>query len=76
VSAAGPHKTAVALSAREAEVVQLLVRGLTNRQIAQRLGIGERSVDSHLDHVRDRLGLRTRVEIAAWAIAEGVAPRE
>jgi len=64
---------AASLSAREVEVVQLVVQGLTNRQIADRLGIGERTVDTHVDHVRDKLGLRTRAQIAAWAGAEGAA---
>lgn len=73
VPAADRRDAGASLSQREAEVVQLLVQGLTNRQIAERLGIGERTVDSHVDHVRDKLGLRTRVQIAAWATTEGAA---
>lgn len=73
VPAADRRDAAASLSPRETEVVQLLVRGLTNRQIAERLGIGERTVDSHVDHVRDKLGLRTRVQIAAWATTQGAA---
>ena len=57
------------LSEREGEVVRLLVQGFTNRLIADRLGIGERTVDSHVDHVRDKLGVRTRAQIASWATA-------
>jgi len=54
------------LTEREHGVIQLLTRGLTNRQIAQRLVVGERTIDSHLEHVRNKLGLRTRAEIATW----------
>jgi len=54
------------LSEREQEVIQLLTRGLTNRQIAERLMVGERTIDSHVEHVRNKLGLRTRAEIASW----------
>jgi DNA-binding response OmpR family regulator len=39
---------------------------LTNRQIAERLAVGERTVDSHVEHVRNKLGVRTRAQIARW----------
>jgi predicted ATPase/DNA-binding CsgD family transcriptional regulator len=54
------------LTEREHEVIQLLTRGLTNRQIAERLAVGERTIDSHVEHVRNKLGVRTRAEIASW----------
>jgi non-specific serine/threonine protein kinase len=57
------------LTKRELEITTLLVEGLTNREIAKRLTIGERTVDAHVDHVRNKLGLRTRVQIAAWAMS-------
>jgi predicted ATPase/DNA-binding CsgD family transcriptional regulator len=56
------------LSAREAEVAALIARGHTSREIAQTLVISEKTADSHADHIRTKLGLRSRAEIAAWAV--------
>jgi non-specific serine/threonine protein kinase len=57
------------LSAREAEVAELIARGQTSREIAQTLVISEKTADSHADHIRTKLGLRSRAEIAAWAVS-------
>jgi predicted ATPase/DNA-binding NarL/FixJ family response regulator len=54
------------LSGREQDVTALVTLGLTNRQIAARLGISERTVEAHLDHIRTKLDLRSRAQIAAW----------
>ena len=56
------------ISAREAEVAALIARGQTSREIAQTLVISEKTADSHADHIRTKLGLRSRAEIAAWAV--------
>ncbi len=56
-----------ALSPREREVARLVADGLTNREIAGRLGLSSRTVDSHLEHIRTKLGLRSRAQVAAWA---------
>ncbi len=55
------------LSDRESEVAGLVAEGLTNREIAARLGLSSRTVDSHLEHIRAKLGLRSRAQVAAWA---------
>jgi ATP/maltotriose-dependent transcriptional regulator MalT len=55
------------LTKREHDVVTLVTQGLTNRQIAEALRVSERTVEAHLDHVRTKLGLRSRAQIAAWA---------
>ena len=60
----GPDKGP--LTRREWEVCQLLTEGLTNKEIAARLYISEASVDSHLAHVREKLGFHTRAEISRW----------
>ncbi len=61
---------------REREVLTLIARGLTNRQIADTLGIGERTVEMHSRNVRRKLGLTTRVQVAVWAVERGwVGPR-
>jgi predicted ATPase/DNA-binding CsgD family transcriptional regulator len=61
------------LTPREAEVARLIARGLTSQEIAEVLIVSERTVDSHADHIRTKLDLRSRVEIAAWATANGLA---
>ncbi|MFJ9817381.1 ATP-binding protein [Streptomyces sp. NPDC101151] len=55
------------LTAREFMVVELVTKGLTNRQIAEQLGLSVHTVATHLDKVRDKLGLRSRTQIALWA---------
>jgi pimeloyl-ACP methyl ester carboxylesterase/DNA-binding CsgD family transcriptional regulator len=54
------------LTARQLEVAALVAEGLTNRQIAQRLGIEERSAEGHVERIRQRLGVSSRAQIAAW----------
>ena len=58
--------TSPALSQRELEVAQLLARGLSNREIAERLFLSERTVDNHVHHILDKLGFDSRVQIATW----------
>jgi DNA-binding CsgD family transcriptional regulator len=54
------------LSRREAEIAELVGRGLTNRQIAASAHISERTVETHVGHVLAKLGFTRRSEIAAW----------
>ena len=54
------------LSRREHEVAQLLARGLSNREIAERLFLSERTVDNHVHHILTKLGFDSRVQIATW----------
>lgn len=61
------------LSAREREVVAHLVRGLSRRQIAARLGTRPETVKTQLERVYQKLGLAGRYAVAAWA-AEGSRP--
>src|SRR5262252_10247415 len=58
----------VQLSRREQEIADLVAQGLTNRQIAQKLFISERTVDGHLEHVREKLGVNTRAQVATWVV--------
>ena len=60
------------LTAREREVAGLVARGLTNADIGERLGIGPRTVESHLERIRSRLGLLSRADVAAWAARAGL----
>jgi len=61
---AGPGPRREKVSPREADVLDLLCRGLTDRQIATRLGISPRTVDKHLEHAYVKLGVRCRVQAA------------
>jgi pimeloyl-ACP methyl ester carboxylesterase/DNA-binding CsgD family transcriptional regulator len=54
------------LTARQLQVAALVAEGLTNRQIAERLGIEERSAEGHLERIRQRLGVSSRAQVAAW----------
>jgi DNA-binding CsgD family transcriptional regulator len=56
------------LSGRELQVVELVAEGLTNREVSERLHLSPRTVDAHLDHVRNNLGVRTRAQVVRWLI--------
>ena len=52
----------------------LVVRGLSNREIAGALVVSERTAEAHVEHIRNKLGVRTRAQIAAWVAGRGLAP--
>jgi pimeloyl-ACP methyl ester carboxylesterase/DNA-binding CsgD family transcriptional regulator len=54
------------LTGRELQVVSLIVEGSTNSEIARVLGVSVRTIDAHVEHVRTKLGLRARTQIAVW----------
>ena len=53
-------------TARELDVAELTTEGLSNAAIGERLGISPRTVETHLAHIRTKLGVGTRAEVAAW----------
>lgn len=55
------------LTERQIEVVQLVARGLSNKEIARALGISTRTVEDHVSNARKRLGKGNRAHLAAWA---------
>ena len=59
------------LTRREREVAALVTEGLTNREIGDRLVISERTVESHVERIMDKLSRHSRAEIAAWMSAAG-----
>jgi DNA-binding CsgD family transcriptional regulator len=57
------------LGARQADVARLVAEGLTNKEIGARLFISERTVDSHIRTIMNKLGFQSRAQIAAWMAA-------
>ncbi len=57
------------LTRREREVANLVAEGMTNRQIAERLYISERTAQTHVQHILTKLGFSARSQIAAWITA-------
>lgn len=56
------------LTAREREVARFVSEGLSNKDIAERLVISERTAEGHVQHIMDKLGFRSRAQIAAWHV--------
>ena len=65
----GPGRQA--LSARELEILQLAARGHSNRTIAEELFLSVRTVESHLSHVLEKLGVASRSEAVAFGASQG-----
>jgi DNA-binding NarL/FixJ family response regulator len=60
------------LSPRELEVFQLIARGMSNREIADHLIVGETTVKTHVAHILTKLGVRDRVQAVVLAYETGV----
>ncbi len=70
---AAPNKDALAsITPREREVMGYLIRGHTNRQIAEILSISIRTVEGHRASIFDKLGLKNRVELVEFAEKHGL----
>lgn len=61
------------LTAREREVAALIARGKSNHEIAETLFVGRRTVQTHIGNIFAKLGCTSRVQVAAWAVAHGLA---
>jgi methanogenic corrinoid protein MtbC1/DNA-binding CsgD family transcriptional regulator len=61
------------LTERERSVLELVAQAMTNREIAARLGISEATAKTHVAHILDKLGLRSRVEAAALVARASVS---
>ena len=60
------------LSAREVQVLELIVRGLANKQIAYSLNIAEHTVKNHVKNILSKLGVQDRTQAATAAIQRGI----
>lgn len=67
-----PAAVLAALTAREVEVLRLVARGHTNREIAEILFISVKTAGVHVSHILEKLGLRSRVEASAYAQRAGL----
>lgn len=60
------------LTPREKQIIKLIAGGLPNKLIARKLNITEGTVKVHVKHLLKKLRLRSRVEVAVWAVQEGL----
>ena len=71
-----PHRTTATrfggLTAREREVAALIAQGKSNRDLAEALVLGERTVEYHVSNILNKLGVASRLEIATWAVQQGL----
>ncbi|HWE88637.1 MAG TPA: LuxR C-terminal-related transcriptional regulator [Pseudonocardiaceae bacterium] len=58
-----------ALTRRQSEIAELVARGLSNGEIAERLVVSKRTAETHVQHILAKLGFSTRAQIAAWYTA-------
>ena len=72
-AAPGPPPAVVELTPREQEVLALLVRGLSNPEICERLVISEATAKTHVAHILQKLDLRDRVQAVIYAYETGLA---
>jgi non-specific serine/threonine protein kinase len=63
---AGRRATEGILTGRQREIAALVAEGLSNKDIAERLVLSTRTVDSHVEHILAKLGASSRLQIAAW----------
>jgi two-component system response regulator NreC len=70
---AGEEESHHRLTARELEVIALVVDCLSNREIGQRLNLSEQTVKNHVARIMDKLGMHNRVELALYAVREHLA---
>jgi two-component system, NarL family, response regulator LiaR len=62
------------LTPRERDVLRLLAQGLINKEIAQELGIGDKTVKTHVSNILGKLGVLSRTQAAVYAVQMGLVP--
>ncbi|MBW4649796.1 MAG: response regulator transcription factor [Kastovskya adunca ATA6-11-RM4] len=63
----------VELTPTELKVVQFVARGMANREIAEKLNVSQRTIESHVSNMLGKTGLHNRTELARWAIESNMA---
>ncbi|HEX6874700.1 MAG TPA: LuxR C-terminal-related transcriptional regulator [Nocardioidaceae bacterium] len=69
-AAADTHGDEVRLTRRESEIAALVAEGLTNREIAERLVMAQRTAEGHVAHILGKLNFTSRTQLAAWVAAQ------
>ena len=64
------------LTEREQATARLIAQGKSNREIADTLIIGERTVETHVSNILSKLGFASRAQIAVWAVEQRLAHSE
>ena len=64
------------LSAREIEVLTRVAMGMTNIAIAAELNIAQRTVEQHITHILDKIGVHNRTSAVLWAVRMGIIQTE
>jgi non-specific serine/threonine protein kinase len=62
------------LTSRQSDVASLVAKGLSDKEIAARLLISERTAENHVQHIREKLGVRSRAQIGSWVASHDVGP--
>lgn len=70
-----PRQDIESLTEREREVLVLLARGMTNKEIAQSLFLSVRTVEAHLRNIYGKIQAASRTEAVLWAVQHGVEPK-
>ena len=60
------------LTPRDLEILQLVMAGKTNKEIACEVFISKKTVEFHLDHIYSKIGTRSRLTAGLWAIRQGL----
>jgi DNA-binding NarL/FixJ family response regulator len=71
VPAARPTADDFGLTKREREVAALIAEGLSNREIAARLVVAQRTAEGHVENILSKLGFTSRAQVAGWLAAQG-----
>ncbi len=72
----GARPSSTELSRREREVVSLIAAGLTSKEIASRLSISVKTVETHRARIMQKLGVRKSADVIRYALTAGLAPPE
>ncbi|GGO97167.1 ATP-binding protein [Wenjunlia tyrosinilytica] len=70
-ASAARDEPAEVLTRREREIAELVAQGMSNKEIAARLVIAQRTAESHVEHILTKLGFTSRTQIAGWAAGLG-----
>jgi predicted ATPase/DNA-binding CsgD family transcriptional regulator len=65
-----PSDASTSLTRREQEVADLVAEGMSNKEIAAKLVISQRTAESHIEHILTKLGATNRAQVAAWIAAQ------